>query len=101
MNTVSSSPPVLTFVPSPTAGQRVQRTVGQAGSVLVFIQLWQAFGWSGANGWSAEEAALRWPALTAAGYVLVAGAQNLVNWWRTERVTVAEPSSITVTAEEP
>ena len=70
---------------APSAGQRVQRTAGQAGVVLVAVQLWQAFEWFGAAHWTAEEAALRWPAITAAGYVAVAGAQNLVNWWKTER----------------
>lgn len=93
--------PVLTVVPNnqPTAGQRMQRTTGQAGSVLVVIQLWQAFGWLGADAWTAEQAGLRWPALTAAGYVAVAGVQNAINWWRNERTVVSDPSSVTVTAE--
>lgn len=85
--------------PAPTAGERFQRSTGQAGGVLVVIQLWQAFGWFGADGWSAEAASLRWPAITAAGYVVVSGAQNLVNWWRSERLKVSPPEAVTVAAE--
>ena len=66
----------------PTAGQRVSRTAGQGGGVLVLVQLWQAFGWLGASSWTAEQAAARWPAITAALVRAGAGAQTAFNWWR-------------------
>lgn len=83
--------------PAPGPAARFGRSVGQGGGVVIFINLWQAFGWIGADSWTAEQAAMRWPAITAAGYGLVSGVQNLWNWWRSERIRSAE--SITVTAE--
>lgn len=68
--------------PAPGPAARFSRTAGQGGGALVVVQLWQAFGWLGADGWSAEEAAARWPAVTAAVLLAVSGAQNLANWWR-------------------
>lgn len=101
--TAIASPTTTTLTveanPAPTAGQRFQRSTGQAGGFLVVIQLWQAFGWFGADSWSAEEAGLRWPAITAAGIVVVAGVQNLVNWWRSERLQVPPRQAITAAAE--
>lgn len=84
--------------PAPGPAARFGRTAGQGGGVVIFLNLWQAFGWLGADTWTAEQAAARWPAITAAGIAVVSGAQNLWNWWRAERVRATE--SITVTAEQ-
>lgn len=70
--------------PRPGPAARVSRTAGQGGAVLTILQLWQAFGWFGASTWTSQEAAMRWPAITAALVLAVAAVQNLVNWW-TER----------------
>jgi hypothetical protein len=84
--------------PAPGPAARVGRTAGQGGGVVIFINLWQAFGWMGADTWTAEQAAQRWPAITAAAIGLVSIAQNAWNWWRSERIRTTE--SITVTAEQ-
>lgn len=80
--------------PAPGPGTRVARTGGQVGGVIVIIDLWQAFGWFGADTWTAEQAAARWPAISATLYFAVAVAHNLYNWWRTERIRPLE--SVTV-----
>lgn len=92
---------VLTAVANPAPGPaaRVGRTAGQGGGVVIFINLWQAFGWVGADTWTAEQAAQRWPAITAAAIAVVSIAQNAWNWWRSERISTTE--SVTVTAEAP
>lgn len=66
----------------PGPGARVTRTAGQGGVVLTVVQLWQSFGWLGADRWTGVEAAQRWPAITAALVLAVATAQNLAGWWR-------------------
>lgn len=87
--------------PTPTAGQRVARTAGQSGGVVVFIELWQAFGWFGADHWTADQAAQRWPAIFAAALLVVAAVHNGVNWWRTDRLQPARPpQAVTVSAVE-
>lgn len=63
----------------------MQRSVGQGGTAVIFVQLWQAFGWFGASGWDVEDANARWPAITASLYVAIAAAQNLIGWWRSTR----------------
>lgn len=83
--------------PAPGPAARVGRTAGQGGGVVIFISLWRAFGWVGADTWTAVQAAERWPSITAALVFAVAGVQNAWNWWRSERIRAAE--SITVTAE--
>lgn len=75
----------MTRKPDPGPAQRVARTAGQAGGALVLVQLWQAFGWFGADGWSEADAALRWPAITAATVWLVSSLHNLVGWWMRQR----------------
>ena len=82
---------------APGPGARVARTAGQAGGALVMLELWQAFGWFGSDEWSAD----RWKAVTAAAVFLVALVQNVVNWWRTERLPLPAVGSVTVTAVEP
>lgn len=90
---------VLTAVANPAPGPaaRVGRTAGQGGGVVILINLWTAFGWLGSDTWTADQAAQRWPAITAALVFAVAGLQNLWNWWRSERIRATE--SVTVTAE--
>lgn len=67
---------------APGPGARVTRTAGQAGGALVLIELWQSFGWFGAAGWSADEAAQRWPALSAALLFAISVGHNLAGFWR-------------------
>lgn len=62
--------------PAPGPGARIQRTAGQAGGVLVFLELVLAFEWLGSAGWSQREAA----AVTAVAFFVAATGQNLVNW---------------------
>lgn len=84
--------------PAPTPAQRVSRTAGQSGGVVLLIELWQSFGWFGADHWTAEQSAQRWPAVTAVAIFIVAVAHNSVNWWRSERL--APPlQAVTVMAE--
>jgi hypothetical protein len=66
--------------PSPGPAARAARGAGQAGGALVLIQLWQAFGWFGAEDWTAEEAGVRWPAVTAALILAVTVLHNLWNY---------------------
>jgi hypothetical protein len=66
----------------PGPGARVTRTAGQGGIVLTIVQLWQAFGWAGAGDWTGDEAAQRWPAITAALVLAVAIGQNVAGWLR-------------------
>jgi hypothetical protein len=66
--------------PAPTPGQRISRGVGQAGGGLVFIELWQAFGWFGADSWTQDQAMQRWPAVTATAIVVIGALHNLGNW---------------------
>jgi len=58
------------------------RTAGQGGAVLVLVQLWQSFGLWGADHWTPDQSAQRWPAVTAGLVLAVATAQNLAGWWR-------------------
>lgn len=67
--------------PAPGPGSRVARTIAQGGGVVVWIDLWHSFGWLGAADWNAEQAAQRWPAITAAGIALVSIVHNITNWW--------------------
>jgi hypothetical protein len=71
--------------PAPGPAARVSRTAGQGGAALTLINLWQAFGWFGADGWTTEQAQLRWPALTAAIWLVITAVQNVAGWWRAER----------------
>lgn len=71
--------------PAPGPGSRITRTAGQAGGVLAFIDLWHAFGWAGADHWTAAQAGTRWPALGAVAIVAVSAAHNGLNWWMTNR----------------
>lgn len=79
-DTISAELHSVTATPGPA--QRISRTAGQGGGALILVQLWQAFDWFGADTWTAEESALRWPAITAAVTFLIAALQNGVNWWR-------------------
>lgn len=88
---------------APTAGQRVARGAGHSGGVLIVIELWQAFEWFGADGWTADEAAARWPAVTAAAIFAVVVVHNIINWLK-ERQTRTVARAVTVeasTAEAP
>lgn len=98
---MTDTPSVLvTADPAPGPGARVSRTSGQVGGALVFVELWQAFGWFGADTWTAEQAAQRWPAITGVIYFLISVGHNVWNWWTTrERTTV--PNAVTVQAVEP
>lgn len=84
--------------PAPGPGARVSRTTGQVGGVLVFVDLWQAFDWFGADSWTAEQAATRWPAITAVAYFLVSVAHNTWNWWNTRNRPAPIPNAVTVEA---
>lgn len=66
----------------PGPGARVTRTAGQVGGATVLIDMWFAFGWLGADRWTPDQAAARWPAITAAVVFAVAVGQNLAGWWR-------------------
>jgi hypothetical protein len=66
--------------PTPGPGTRVSRSAGHAGGALVLIELWRAFGWAGADHWSVEQAAQRWPAITATAAFGIAAVHNVVNW---------------------
>ena len=83
----------------PTPGQRVARGAGQAGGALVLVQLWQAFGWFGADGWTAEEAGVRWPAVTAAVILAVGVIHNVWNYLRPQAVDPATAAAVTATVE--
>lgn len=83
---------------APGPAGRMQRTLGQGGGALVAVQLAQAFSWGGSDHWTAEQAAQRWPAITAALLLAISMAQNAFNWWRSERKVGVQ--SVTVTADE-
>lgn len=85
----------VTANPAPGPGGRIGRTAGQGGTVVILIQLWQAFDWFGADTWTAEQAGVRWPALTAAGILLASAIQNAWNWWRSERSRPLESVEVT------
>lgn len=57
----------------PTAPQRVARTAGQGASAYVVLDLVEAFGWLGADDWSADQ----WKAVSIAAVAVVAALQNL------------------------
>jgi hypothetical protein len=86
----------VTPEPAPTAGGRFGRSAGQMGGVVVLLDLWLAFGWLGADGWSERQVL----AVTAASYLVASGLHNLVNWWRTERHVHAAPPAVTVRAAD-
>lgn len=71
--------------PTPGPGERTGRALGQGGAALAILDLARAFDWLGSDGWTAEQAAERWPALTAAAIVFVAGGHNLLNYVRSRR----------------
>lgn len=81
----SPTPELRPASPVVGPGARVTRSAGQGGAVLVAVQLWQSFGWAGADHWSAAQAAQRWPAVTAGLVLVVAAVQNVVNWRRATR----------------
>lgn len=80
---------ILRSDPVPGPGARVSRTAGQLGGATVFIELWQAFGWFGADTWTADQSAQRWPALTASIVFGVSIVHNVVNWWVSRRRNAA------------
>lgn len=71
---------ILQQGPTPGPGGRVSRSAGQLGGATVLVELWQAFGWFGASEWTAEEAAQRWPAITATLVFAVVVGHNVANW---------------------
>lgn len=75
----------LTSDPMPGPGARTARGAGQLGGVTVFINLWQAFDWFGADRWTAAQASERWPAIFAVTTFSVVAAHNAVNWWSARR----------------
>lgn len=93
--------PIVTVTPSPDPGPggRTSRGAGQVGSALVFIELWKAFGWLGADRWNADEAAARWPAITGTAIFLIVAAHNIVNWWTTRNQPKPPPAGVEVRAE--
>ena len=72
-------------MPTPGPGARFTRGAAQGGTALAFVNLWNAFGWLGADTWTKEEAALRWPAITAVVTMVVVGGQNLFNYLRSKQ----------------
>lgn len=91
----------LTADPAPGPGARFGRGVAQNGGVLVFIDLWQAFGWFGADHWTGDEAAKRWPAIYAAALVVVLAGHNAFNWWTRERTRNLDTVTVTATPAQP
>lgn len=71
---------ILQHDPVPGPGSRVSRTAGQLGGATVLVELWQAFGWFGADHWTADQSAQRWPAITAAVVFGISVAHNVTNW---------------------
>lgn len=66
---------------APGPGGRVARTSGHVGGALVFVQLWESFGWFGAKDWTTDQAA----SVMAVAVFLIAAAHNATNWWLTQR----------------
>lgn len=89
---------LVTPDPAPGPGARVSRTSGQVGGALVLVELWQAFGWFGADTWTAEQAAQRWPAIIGTLYFLISVGHNVWNWWRSKDHAAAVPGAVTVQA---
>jgi hypothetical protein len=95
---MSDTSVVVTPDPAPGPGARVSRTSGQVGGALVLVELWQAFGWFGAGGWSAEQSAQRWPAITGTVLFLISVVHNVWNWWRSRDAAQTVPRAVTVEA---
>lgn len=70
--------PSIAPAPAPGPGARIQRTAGQAGTVLVLLELVLAFHWLGSEHWTERQVL----AVTAVAFVVAAAAQNLFNWWK-------------------
>lgn len=81
--------------PAPGPGRRVERSAGQAGGVLVLLELILSFELFGSGDWTARQVA----AVTTSLVLVVAAVHNLVNWLRSERVQSLE--SVTVSADPP
>lgn len=77
--------------PAPGPGARFGRSAGQVGGVVVFTELWVAFGWWHADRWTAEQAR----AAQAAAIVVAAAVHNAWNWWRTERTRPVQSVEVT------
>lgn len=87
--------------PAPGPGLRVVRTAGQAGGAVVLIELWQAFGWFGAAGWTPDESAARWPAITASLLFVIAVVQNGVAAWQDSRAGRVEVAPVEAAPPSP
>lgn len=82
--------------PAPGPGGRVSRMSGQIGGSVVLLDLWLAFGWLGADGWTERQLL----AVSAVTYWLIGASHNVFNWWQSrEHRTVVE--SVTVTSTPP
>lgn len=90
--------PVVITSEAPGPGARFSRSAGQGGGALVVIELWQAFGWLGAGGWTAEQSAQRWPALTAALTLVLVAGHNAWNWWRSRPNEIAVEGTVDLDA---
>lgn len=71
--------------PAPSPAARVTRAAGHGGAGLILVDLWRAFGWFGADNWTAEQAQERWPVLTVTVVFVMAASHNLLNHLRSRR----------------
>lgn len=65
---------------TPGPGQRIQRTAGQVGSVVILLTFVEAFDWFGSGSWTAEQSA----AVLAVATLAASTVQNLVGHWRSK-----------------
>lgn len=83
---------VPTYTPAPGPAGRIQRTAGQVGAVTIVLDLWLAFGWFDADGWSEQQVL----AVSAVGYLLVSVLHNVAGHLRSQTevapIEPAEPS---------
>lgn len=78
-------PRSVVLVKSTGPGTRFTRTAGQGGGTLVLVELWQAFGWFGADHWTAAQSSERWPSVTAAVLLIVSAVHNTWNYLQTRK----------------